>query len=126
MSFLVLNVANRFRHAVARLMLNINQHVFDRLRHIVVAQVANRVRLQTGRAAEWKVRHERDGVRRRQVYDYIGAASNSEARRRAIDSLEAHARRAIEEARHRIEAGRAAVGSAGRGRGADGVGHDLV
>ena len=58
--------------------------------------------------------YERDGARRRQVYDYIGPASDSEARRRAIDSLEAHARRAIEEARHRIEAGRAAVGSAGR------------
>ena len=58
--------------------------------------------------------YERDGARRRQVYDYIGPASDSEARRRAIDSLEAHARRAIEQARHRIEAGRSIAGSAGR------------
>src|SRR2546428_4125125 len=58
--------------------------------------------------------YERDGARRRQVYDYIGPASDSEARRRAIDSLEGHARRAIEEARHRIEAGRALAGSPGR------------
>jgi len=58
--------------------------------------------------------YERDGARRHQVYDYIGPATDSEARRRAIDSLEAHARRAIEEARHRIEAGRSLAGSAGR------------
>ena len=32
--------------------------------------------------------YERDGARRRQVYDYIGPASDSENRRRAIDSLE--------------------------------------
>src|SRR2546426_10921479 len=61
--------------------------------------------------------YERDEARRRQVYDYIGPASDSDARRRAIDSLEGHARRAIEEARHRIEAGRSLAGSAGRGRG---------
>ena len=58
--------------------------------------------------------YERDGARRRQVYDYIGPASDSEARRRAIDSLEGHARKAIEEARHRIEAGRSLAGAAGR------------
>src|SRR2546428_13175556 len=57
--------------------------------------------------------YERDGARRRQVYDYIGPASDSEARRRAIDSLEGHARRAIEEARHRIEAGGAPPGAPG-------------
>src|SRR2546428_12976937 len=59
--------------------------------------------------------YERDGARRRQVYDYIGPASDSDARRRAIDSLEGHARKAIEEARHRIEAGRGPSGGAGRG-----------
>ena len=58
--------------------------------------------------------YERDGARRRQVYDYIGPAADSEVRRRAIDTLEAHARRAIEEARRRIEAGRSLAGSAGR------------
>ena len=58
--------------------------------------------------------YERNGSRRRQVYDYIGPASDSDARRRAIDSLEAHARRAIEEARRRIEAGRSLAVAAGR------------
>ena len=47
--------------------------------------------------------YERDGARRHQVYDYIGPAADSDARRRAI-----------EEARHRIEAGRSLAGSAGR------------
>lgn len=45
--------------------------------------------------------------RRRQVYDYIGPAANPEARRKAIDALEAHARKAIDDARRRIHAGRA-------------------
>ena len=57
--------------------------------------------------------YERRGVRRRQMYDYIGPASDSDARRKAMDSLEAYARRAIEEARRRIEAGRSLAGSAG-------------
>src|SRR2546422_6011556 len=73
-----------------------------------------RVKPVKGRDYLYVWHYERDGARRRQVYDYIGPASDSEARRRAIDSLETHARKAIEEARHRIEAGRALAGAAGR------------
>jgi hypothetical protein len=51
--------------------------------------------------------YEPDGGRRRQVYDYIGPAADAGARARAIEVLEAHARRAIDQARRRIEAGRA-------------------
>ena len=73
-----------------------------------------RVKPVKGRNYLYVWHYERDNGRRRQMYDYIGPASDPDARRRAIDSLEAHARKAIEEARRRIETGRAAVGSAGR------------
>ena len=58
--------------------------------------------------------YERDGGRRRQMYDYIGPASDPDARRRAIDALEAHARKAIEEARQRLQAGRSLIGAGAR------------
>ncbi len=57
--------------------------------------------------------YEPDGGRRRQVYDYIGPAADAGARGRAIEALEAHARRAIEAARRRLEAGRAAAAASG-------------
>jgi len=41
------------------------------------------------------------------VYQYVGPAADADARGRAIDLLEAHARKAIEEARRRIASGRA-------------------
>ncbi len=55
--------------------------------------------------------YEPVGGRRRQVYEYIGPAADADARRRAIDALEAQARRAIEEARRRIQDGRARAGA---------------
>ena len=54
----------------------------------------------------------RDG-RRRAVHDYMGPARDPESGRRAVDALEAYARKAIEEARRRLasEKGVAMAGS---------------
>ena len=43
MTFGVLNMANRFRYAITRIVFDIDQQVIDRFRHSVVTQVANRV-----------------------------------------------------------------------------------
>jgi len=66
-----------------------------------------RVKAVKGRDYLYVWHYEPDGGRRRQVYDYIGPAGDADARRRAIESLEAYARKAIEDARRRIQAGRA-------------------
>ncbi len=55
----------------------------------------------------------RDG-RRRQVYDYIGPAADPEVRRRAGDVLDTHTRKAIEDARRRVQAGKTEAMAAGR------------
>ncbi len=55
----------------------------------------------------------RDG-RRKQVYDYVGPAGDANARRRAGDALDAYARRAMDEARRRVQAGRSSAMAAGR------------
>jgi hypothetical protein len=59
MSFLVLNVLDRGRNAVAWAVFHINQHVVDRFRNIVLAQVANGVRFQAGGATQRQVRRAR-------------------------------------------------------------------
>jgi len=43
----------------------------------------------------------RDG-RRRPVYEYIGPAADLDSGRRAAEALEAHARRAVDDARRRV------------------------
>jgi len=48
----------------------------------------------------------RDG-RRRAVHDYMGPARDPESGRKAIEAMEAYARKAIEEARRRVQAARA-------------------
>jgi len=55
----------------------------------------------------------RDG-RRKQVYDYVGPAVNVDARRRAGEVLEAYTRRAMDEARRRVQAGRISAMAAAR------------
>ena len=56
MSFLVLNVLHWSRDAVAWAMLNIDQHVVDWFRHVVLAEVADGVRFQTSRTTKRQVR----------------------------------------------------------------------
>lgn len=55
----------------------------------------------------------RDG-RRKQVYDYVGPAVNADARRRAGEVLEAYTRRAMDEARRRVQARRISAMAAAR------------
>jgi len=55
----------------------------------------------------------RDG-RRRQVYDYVGPAHDPDARRKAGEALEAYTRKAMDEARRRVQAGRMSAMAAGR------------
>ena len=55
----------------------------------------------------------RDGGRK-QVYDYMGPARDPDARRRAGEALEAYTRKAMEDARRRVHAGRIAALAAGR------------
>jgi len=55
----------------------------------------------------------RDG-RRKQVYDYVGPAQDPDSRRKAGEALEAYTRRAMEDARRRVHAGRIAALAAGR------------
>jgi len=69
--------------------------------------VGVRVKPVKGRDYLYVWHYEPDGGRRRQVYQYVGPAADADARGRAIDLLEAHARKAIEEARRRIASGRA-------------------
>ncbi len=69
--------------------------------------VGVRVKPVKGRDYLYVWHYEPDGGRRRQVYQYVGPAADAAARGRAIDLLEAHARKAIEEARRRIASGRA-------------------
>ena len=47
--------------------------------------------------------------RRRPVYDYFGPARNPDSSRRAVEAMEAYARKAIDEARRRLQAQRAAA-----------------
>ncbi len=47
----------------------------------------------------------RDG-RRRQLHDYVGPVGDAEARRKVVEALEAYTRRAIEEARRRLQSER--------------------
>ncbi len=55
----------------------------------------------------------RDG-RRKQMYDYVGPAAEADARRKAGEALEAYTRRAMDEARRRMQAGRISAMAAGR------------
>src|SRR2546427_13167427 len=57
----------------------------------------------------------RDG-RRRQVYDYVGPERDGEARRKVVELLEQYTRRAIEEARRRLQSERLEGMAAARGR----------
>ena len=56
----------------------------------------------------------RDG-RRKQEFDYIGPATDPEARRKASEVLDAHTRKAMEEARRRLQAGKVGAMAARRG-----------
>src|SRR3972149_6266651 len=76
-----------------------------------------RVKPVKGRDYLYVWHYEPDGGRRRQVYEYVGPAADADARRRAVDVLEVHARRALEEARRRIAEGRAVAGGAAGGGG---------
>jgi hypothetical protein len=55
----------------------------------------------------------RDG-RRRQVYDYVGPSKDGEARRKVVELLEQYTRRAIEEARRRLQSERVEAMAAAR------------
>ena len=44
--------------------------------------------------------------RRKQIHDYVGPAGDADARRRVVESLEAYTRRAIDEARWRLQSER--------------------
>jgi hypothetical protein len=48
----------------------------------------------------------KDG-RRKAVHDYVGPAKDPESGRKAVEALEAYTRRAMEDARHRLQALRA-------------------
>lgn len=52
--------------------------------------------------------------RRRAVYDYLGPARDPEAARRAVEAMETYARKAIEEARRRLQAIRTHAAAVGR------------
>jgi len=55
----------------------------------------------------------RDG-RRRQLFHYVGPALDHEARRKASEVLEGYARKAIDDARRRVQAGKSGAMAAGR------------
>ena len=55
----------------------------------------------------------RDG-RRRAVHDYMGPVRDPDSARRAVDALEAYARKAIEEARRRLASEKAGAVAASR------------
>lgn len=55
----------------------------------------------------------RDG-RRTLVYDYVGPARDPESGRRAVQAMEAYARKAIDEARRRLQVARVAALAAAR------------
>ncbi len=55
----------------------------------------------------------RDG-RRKAVYDYLGPARDPGSGRRAVEAMEAYARKAIEEARRRLASLRTRAAAAGR------------
>src|SRR3972149_4080103 len=65
-----------------------------------------RVKPVKGRDYLYVWHYEPDGGRRRQVYEYVGPAADADARRRAGDGLEVHARRGLREARRRGAEGR--------------------
>src|SRR3972149_2176445 len=92
-----------------------------------------RVKPVKGRDYLYVWHYEPDGGRRRQVYEYVGPAADADARGRGADGLqgqarggleggpggdgggrEAHAGRALEEARRRLAEGRAVAGAAAR------------
>jgi hypothetical protein len=56
MTFRVLDVANWFRDTVPWIVFNIDQHVVNWFRHAVIAEIANRVRLQTSWTTQWQMR----------------------------------------------------------------------
>ena len=55
MVFGVLDVADRFRHPHTRVRLHVDQEVIDRFGNFLIGEVPNRVRLKSGRMAEWQV-----------------------------------------------------------------------
>ena len=55
----------------------------------------------------------RDG-RRKQVHEYIGPAGDADARRKVVEALEAYTRRAVEEARRRLQSERLGAMAAAR------------
>ncbi len=52
--------------------------------------------------------------RRRAVHDYLGPARNPESVKKAIEALEAYTRRAIEEARRRLQSAKVEAAAATR------------
>ncbi len=50
--------------------------------------------------------YESRNGRRRQEFDYIGPAADPDARRRASEALDAYGRKAMEDLRRRLQAGR--------------------
>ncbi len=80
--------------------------------------------MQIGCGIQLKPRRERDYVyfwhyesrdgRRKAVYDYIGPARDPESAQKAVQAMEAYARKAIEGARRQLQAARAtALAAAG-------------
>jgi len=55
----------------------------------------------------------RDG-RRRAVHDYVGPVRDPDSARKAVDALEAYARKAFDEARRQLQAAKAGAVSASR------------
>ncbi len=51
---------------------------------------------------------------RRAVHDYVGPARDPDSGRKAVEALEAYARKAIEEARRRLQAAKAGAMAASR------------
>ncbi len=52
--------------------------------------------------------------RRRPVFDYLGPARDTESARKAVEAMDAYARKAIEETRRRLQAIRTHAVAAGR------------
>jgi len=73
-----------------------------------------RVKPVKGREYLYVWHYEPVDGRRRQRYEYVGPVNNPAARRAAVDKLEGYARKAIEDARRRVQTERAIASPAGR------------
>ncbi len=58
--------------------------------------------------------YESRGGRRLPIYEYMGPGARDDSARRAVEAMDAYTRRAIEDARRRVQVGRAMATSSGR------------